>query len=141
MGNISYLRKLCALDPKEILGRALSQPEIQSKIIELNQDQLFEQGIQADNTVTGSYSPMTVRMKQAMGQRTDHITLSDTGEFYESMKVEVNEDKAVITGDTEKDDQDLIDRWPKALGLTEDSLNDVMPLVIGGMMKEIKKAI
>jgi len=50
----------------------------------------------------GSYSPYTVMLKKEKGQRTDHITLLDTGAFYDSFKIFLNRDNFIINADDEK---------------------------------------
>lgn len=112
-------------------------------IIKLNtQNQLYERGVNSDgedlsvvagvNPETGTaYSTVTVygskargiKGKVEKGQRYDHVTLKDTGEFYESFRtVWSNEGDGVIiiTANTIKDGEDLMDRWGRdILGLDQ----------------------
>lgn len=135
------MKRLTNVTSGELLSDALKEPLIESQIIDLNQKQLFEQGIESDGTPTGEYSLKTINYKISEGQPTDHITLKDTGDFYDSMKVEVSDDKAVITGDMQKPDRNLEDGWPKALGLTEDSLNEIKPDIWAAMLRAWKRAV
>lgn len=97
-------------------------------IIELNtQKQLFEKGIDSTgrslDDIGGGYSPYTIELKTAKGQPTDHVTLKDTGDFYNSFRIYLDSNSDFkITADTIKDTSDLIADWGRdILGLTEDS--------------------
>ena len=74
--------------------------EMQDEIIRLNtEDQLEEDGVDSLGRQLGEYSPYTVEIKRSKGQRTDHITLKDTGAFYGSFKVVVNSRGYTIEAD------------------------------------------
>tara|TARA_R110000796_G_scaffold111023_1_gene222551 strand:- start:1819 stop:2262 length:444 start_codon:yes stop_codon:yes gene_type:complete len=74
--------------------------EVKDEIIRLNtQEQLFDEGIDSLNRTLGDYTPYTVVLKKAKGQRTDHITLKDTGAFYNSFKVQVTSTGIIIQAD------------------------------------------
>ena len=141
MGNLSYLKKLASLNPQEILRRALENTGVKQQIIDYNQEQMYEQGIDSAGESLGEYSHVTIKIKQEKGQRIDHITLKDAGDFYDSMRIVTTDKSALIEADMQKPDTDLEIIYPKALGLTEDSKNEIMPMIIGQMMKEIKLAI
>lgn len=49
-------------------------------------DQLYDRGIDSKGESLGEYSTYTKLIKEEKGQITDHITLRDTGEFYNSFK-------------------------------------------------------
>ena len=138
MGIIAKMKRLSNLNAGYLIQSAIEDNE--DRIVALNQEQLYEQGIQADDTVTGTYAPITYRSKEQLGQRNDHITLSDTGEFYESMKVTASGAIGVITGDSDKGDQDLSDRWPAALGLTSDNMIKVKSLIVKNVLKQLNEA-
>ena len=141
MGIIAAMKRLTSVTPEELLKSALEEPLIESQIIDLNQKQLYEQGVESDGTPTGDYSLRTVNEKISAGEPYDHVTLKDTGDFYDSMKVELTDNSAVITGDMQKPDRDLEEGWPKALGLTEESLNEIKPDVWAGMLRAWKRAV
>ncbi len=98
-------------------------------IIGLNtQKQLFDKGIDSTGrsleSIGGLYSFETVKIKNELGQPTDRVTLKDTGDFYESFRVFFRDGNLVITADTIKDTDNLIDRWgADILGLTGESLS------------------
>jgi len=139
-----------SLTDDQILDFIMSDDDIKQMMIALNQKQLYELGLQADGSPTGDYSPVTVKIKEASGQPTDHITLKDTGDFYNSMKVTIGYNYARIEADTVKtvDDYkdkglqvDLLDRWPKALGLTDESIKEILPEVKKRFIAAIRKVV
>jgi hypothetical protein len=98
---------------------------VKDMIIQMNtEDQLEEDGIDSLGRELGDYSPYTVEIKKMKGQRYDHITLKDTGAFYDSWVVTVDRDGI----DVDADDTSLYDRplfkvWGEdVLGLTKENL-------------------
>lgn len=112
------LSAVIKIDYHEIIQEALQDKAIQDEIIKLNtQDQLFERGenslgIRLEE-VGGIYSQITINRKSQLGQPYDHITLKDTGNFYESFEVEAKtgERYATIKANSIKDGVDILDRW------------------------------
>ena len=101
--------------------------EFRKLIIDLNtNEQLFEQGIDSKGDELGTYSAYTKSIKQTKGQRTDHITLKDTGEFYKSFRVVLNGSSIQIVANPIKDDTNLFREYGiDIVGLTEDSMSVV----------------
>ena len=93
------------------LAFALRDEGIKNFIIELNQEQLFEEGETSTGQSLGPYSQFTVKLKKLKGQRVDHVTLKDTGEFYKTFDVIVALDGSFfqIVADGDKDDKNLFD--------------------------------
>lgn len=141
MASLRALIKLTRLNPNEILSVSLDNPGVKQQIIDRNQEQMYEQGIDSKSESLGEYSPNTIKIKQEKGQRYDHITLNDTGEFYDSMKVVPQGSGAVISADMQKPDTNLETIYPEALGLTEESKEQVKPILVSVMKREILKAI
>jgi hypothetical protein len=121
----SKVNRIATLDSNAFMADVFSDRDLQADVVLENQNQLYELGIEADGTPTGNYSKKTVASKMAYGERYDHITLKDTGAFYGSMRVVNQGEGIIISGDTDKGDQDLSDRWPRALGLTSDSIEEL----------------
>jgi hypothetical protein len=132
------------LNQDKILHGILSDDLVQAQIVDLNQKQLYEQGLQADGTPTGEYSPITIAYKQQFGDargipgRTDHITGLDTGETYDSMKVESKSEGIIITAE---DRNGFFDVEDKGLGLTNESLSEIRPEIRQGIINEVRKAL
>lgn len=82
----------------------------------LSDDQMFEKGIDGDGRSLGKYSIYSLSIKQAKGQRTDHITLRDTKEFHNSISLKISSDKIeTIAPGAEKDDTNLLDEYGEAI--------------------------
>jgi len=112
-----------------VLKEALKDLNLRDFIIELNQDQLFEKGQTSTGRSLGEYSAFTIKLKQEKGQRIDHVTLKDTGEFYETFHIVVAQDGSYfeIIGDGDKDDKNLFDVYGEdVVGLDEESRNTLI---------------
>lgn len=91
-GFKKQLRKVQRFDVNAILFAVWKNPRVQNFIIELNTEgqttsQLFEKGEDSQGVSLGDYSAFTTQIKIEKGQRIDHITLKDTGDFYETFVV------------------------------------------------------
>jgi len=143
------LKSLCerglALKQDEILDEIFSVPSVQAQIVDLNQNQLYNQGVQSDGTPTGQYAPITVSkykplaLAEGRDGRSDHITGKDTGETYASMKVQVLPKNGFeITAD---DRNNFFDRITDGLGLTEESVQTIMPEIKERMIDSIRQRL
>ena len=101
--------------------------EFRKLIIDLNTiDQLYNEGIDSKGIQLGEYTNYTKSLKQVKGQRTDHITLKDTGVFYKSFKVALIGNAINISADAQKEDTNLFKEYGiDIVGLTEDSMSVV----------------
>lgn len=126
------------LDEQDLIETVFENQGVEQLMIELNQVQLESKGVDANDETLGDYSPVSV---QKYGKEPGHITLHDTGEFYNSMKVvtESHGQGAIITGDMVKPDRDLEITWPHALGLDKESLSEVRDVAKEIIIDEIKK--
>lgn len=87
----------------------------------LNRAQLYE-GKRADGSdISPDYTQTTEFIKQSKGQRSDRVTLRDTGAFYESIFVEVFRDAFDLSADDPKTAELKAKYQPTILGLTEES--------------------
>lgn len=127
--------KVLALDQYVILEEALEDPYVQAQIIELNQSQLYDKGIEADGSPTGEYSKKSI---EVYGKSPGHITLKDTGATYDTMRVLSSGDGFVIVADMDLHGVDLNVIYPNALGLTPESLEELLPLIRDTMIRIIK---
>ena len=82
-------------------------------LIDMNTERLFS-GVnskgQSLESIGGSYSPVTISIKQIKGQPTDRVTLKDTGGFYEGFYVNAGNKGWQISSNDEKTDT-LIQNW------------------------------
>lgn len=98
--------------------------EFRKLIIDLNTiDQLYNQGVDSRGVSLGDYTAYTKSLKQQKGERYDHITLKDTGEFYKSFRIIFTGDALQIVANPIKDDTNLFKEFGiDIVGLTEDSM-------------------
>lgn len=98
--------------------------ESKDEIIRLNtEEQLFNQGIDAASRSLGQYTEFTKKIKRSKGQRIDHVTLKDTGAFYNSFIVIVKtEGLEIFADDASLYDRPLTEVYGiDILGLTDES--------------------
>ena len=140
---LAKLRKISKLDEGKIWIEAADNEEVKDEVIRLNTiEQLFEKGIDSNDNELEDYSPFTVVQKQLDGQPFDRTTLNDTGEFYDSFKVEVNKNGLKITANPIKDDSNLFDDYTEeVVGLTEDSKKDLGKTIRKTTIRAVKRAI
>lgn len=109
----------------------------------LNRAQLFA-GQRADSTdITPDYTPLTVVIKQEKGQRSDRVTLRDTGAFYESIFTEVFDTAFELKADDPKT-ADLQAKYGKGIfGLTAESkqklIDHIRPVFIALVRAELSR--
>lgn len=135
------LDNIIALDETAIINSILLDKGFQRFIISLNQnEQLFDEGIDALGKSLGEYSDFTKELKKADGQRFDHITLLDTGDFYKSFKIKVENGGFLIEADPQKEDSNLFDDFGKdILGLTDENLQIVIDAIREKILPIIKE--
>jgi hypothetical protein len=142
---INRMQKLQALNIGLLFTDALQNETLQAEIIDLNQKQLYDEGVQADGTPTGDYAPITIAhykplaFSQGRDGRSDHITGKDTGETYDSMRPVIAYNAFTI----EADDRNNIfkDLLPQGLGLTSESLTEIQPEICELIIEGIKERI
>ncbi len=168
----SLLKKASKLDANKLMRQSLNNTAIQQEILDLNRlDQLYDKGIDAKDDSLGEYSPATIEGtanflgKKQKGQRYDHITLNDTGEFYDSYIFKNEKDGFIIQADTIKsggqiemtssvpatkgkkfiakfEDTDLADVYGKdIIGLNNGNKSKLAGWLIEPMQKGIKKEL
>lgn len=130
--------------PYAILNVIFRDRDLQQKILNLIRwKQLYEKGIDGQGASLGEYSPYTITLKQAKGQRFDHITLSDTFKFYESFEFiisgGIDNDRFSVEVDPVKEDgtnlltefgEDIIAHTEENLEIIRDLVNEVFaPMV------------
>jgi len=115
-----------------------------NKIIELNTEkQLFDRGIGSDGLrLEPAYSNPYKKLKKALNQPSDRVTLRLEGDFYESFEVIIGSKQFQINA-TDKKTKWLIQRYgEKIFGLTSDNVSLFREIVIRPeLLKEIRKEI
>jgi len=125
---------------RELFIEAMKQGQVSAQIIDLNQKQMYDFGVDSKGVTLGEYAPLTKMLKAQKGQKISNVTLKDTGEFYDSMKVKF-EFQILITGDMKKPDTDLETIYPFALGLTEENKEEILPEIKERIIENIRKSI
>lgn len=137
------------LDENELLNLVLSNRDLQKKILDLNRiGQLYDKGIDSqgvslkdiggDHLTASGYAPFTISVKEAKGQRTDHITLRDTGAFYESFFIVLGAEEFYIEANPIKDDTNLFREWGEdILGLTDESKEQLIQWIKDAIIPKI----
>lgn len=86
----SLIKRFEALNAQTIAQQALEAQE--ENLLEHNQAQMWDGTDSKGYGISPEYSALTVQIKTEKGQPTDRVTLYDTGAFYESQYVEVQQD-------------------------------------------------
>lgn len=140
----SLLERAAGLNQQFAIN-AIDTPEMLDKVVELNKNQLYEQGVDAIGTdleaIGGGYATSTKLYKARRGERYDHVTLHDEGDFYNSMQARVDHGTGaiIIEANTIKEDGDLQNRWGQnVLGQTKESLMVIKPINRDNIIKALR---
>jgi hypothetical protein len=146
MGTIDFTRidnmidkaKAMSLDKAWIFA---VDKEVQNEILRINtEEQLDEQGVDSLGRSLGDYSPFTVSMKKFKGDRYDHITLNDEGDFHNSFTVRVVADGWIQDADdSSKYDEPLFEVYGlDVLGITDENLKYIQEMIIENFIKYVR---
>ncbi len=130
-----------SLDMNREFERFMEQPKAKVFTLNLNRwEQLYEQGVDANGIPLGYYRPYTLKRK--VDPNLSHITLRETGAFYDSFRITTGYGHATIEADTRKGNDDLEDLHGPILGLTDDSKEALQEFMLNnGLIEQIKEAI
>jgi hypothetical protein len=137
-------KKVNGFNQEKAMRDILKDPYLRAEIIDLNQAQMYEQGVDAAGDSLGEYAPITksyykpLAASEGRDGRTDHVTLKDTGDFYRSMEIKTISDGIHLIADYEKEDTDLKVIYPHALGLTPESKMVILPGIRSVLLDKIK---
>lgn len=146
-GFEKLLIKVNKYDVDKILFEVWSDIKVQLFIEQLNTEgqptsQLMNQGVDSKGVSLGKYSPFTVQIKLNKGQRIDHITLKDTGEFYESFDIRPFLKGFIINAQGQKDDDNLFEIYgEEILGLTNENIKILSEFIAPFYTAATKKII
>lgn len=136
--------KIARLDEDKLWVFSVDKP-IRDKMIELNTDlQLYEFGIDSNgNPITSDlsgnsfYSNFTVQIKKTKNQRFDHITLKDTGRFYDSFTVDITVNDIIFDAeDSQFYDVPLFEVYGvDVLGLTPENMVYIKDTILNNYLK------
>lgn len=136
-------------DINQILKNVWSLSVVQQYITALNTEgkptsQLYNLGEDSDGAkLTPPYSFNTIRIKVENGQRSDHVTLKDTGGFYESFEVNGFNFGFEITANTITDGgNDLEDKYgEKIIGLNDENIEILGEFIAPYFIEEATKIL
>jgi len=102
--------RVVGVDIYDVASVVIDSTVVKDFIIDTIQDRIFMTGEVADGTELRTdaapdgefYSPNTVKIKKQDGKQTKNVTLSDSGEFYESWDVDVMDTFFEVKADFEK---------------------------------------
>lgn len=121
------LRKFDEILGKELVNEIMSH---EKEIIEaVVQNQLYERGINGTGVEIMSYKPYrprTIKNKQRKGQPYNRVTLKDTGEWYNSLRLVYDVDGFFITSTDEKNTYLKKKYGPTILRLTNENLSMIL---------------
>lgn len=107
---------------REVFIETMDTPRMKSLIISLIQDRLKKRGtdsyeapLRTDASIEQNlhpfYSLFTAKMKEEAGQISDHVTLEDTGNFYDSMFITIKKTFINIKANYKKEDGNIYDNF------------------------------
>ena len=123
-----YIRFLFKkLNINEAVREALKVHAVQIEGLNLKQ---LNQGIDSTgDRITPNYTDYTVQRKVEKGQPTDRVTLKDTGDFYESIFIEVFKNAFQIDATDEKTEGLKYKYGNEVLGLTQEHIKEVARII------------
>jgi hypothetical protein len=149
---LGALFRLCdnveKLDIDKIFITVIYEDEVRSFIVGLNRfNQLYEKGETADGDIAGYYSYATEVITEGKKKAGQHYNFFDTGEMYNSFKVQVYSDATFdIYANTLKDGEDVQQKILSKgagdiLGLTGESMTELGKYILPHIIKSIKEQI
>jgi len=131
------IKQLQAIDINRLVDAAIIDNK--TEILDANREQMYDRGVVDVKrpAFKERYAASTIRQKRKKAHfpKTDFITLKWDGDFHDSLKLLVFDDKIVIQSDDLKWANWLEDRFNNALGLTEESLKTIRDKVKTSFLK------
>jgi hypothetical protein len=146
--------KTIGLEEKLILIQVLNGSQVQNFILDLNRDQLFREGKDANGNVIGYYTGFTEELNEGktfsykgesrQKKEGDPYLLYDTGDFYKSLEVQVYDEYFTVYGQDIKEDGALTQKYGNdILGITNENkgklIEKILPFVIQTIRTELAK--
>lgn len=132
------------LKPAEVWIRVFSDKNLQNKIIVeyIQQDQLFEKGVDETGRVIGTYSAYTEELTGGRKKEGEPYNLFDTGEFYKSMVILLGKDFFEVDADPIKENDNLFTKFGEGIiGLTEESKEKLRVELLERYDKEVRRIL
>ena len=137
------IKQLQAISVNSLTDAAII--ENKDTILDANRTQMYDRGqidVQRPD-FREKYAASTIRQKRKTARfpKTDFITLKWTGDFHDSLKLLIFEDKIVIQSDDLKWANWLETRFNNALGLTDESLKGIRDKVKTSFLKLMRNEL
>ena len=88
------------LNQSQLIVEVFTDVKIKDEIVYyITEIQLFEKGVDGLGKKLKQYTPFTISEKKKKGQKFSNTTLEDTGQFYSSFRVDVNDGQGGIVDD------------------------------------------
>lgn len=147
INSVEDIKKIFDIDIPEMIVECLNEDESKQAIISMNQEQL-QQGVDSNEkrieTIASQeqnsgypYSINTVKIRGEEGLQVHNVDLRVTGEFYDSMKVTVDNDKIIIDAEFNKANGNIMDNFDRSysfLGLIPENLKALGEWIILGIL-------
>ena len=132
------------LKPTEVWLRVFSDINLQNTIIVeyIQQDQLFERGVDESGEIIGFYSAYTEMLTNGRKKEGEPYNLFDTGDFYRSMVFLLGKDFFEIDADPIKENDNLFTKFGEGIiGLTEQSKEKLQMELLERYEKEVRRIL
>lgn len=115
----NMLKRFQSLDLKAEIPSIIDNTS--QELIALNQSQLFDKGVNADNEELQPYTFLTEFYKREKNQPFDRTTLKDTGDFYRGFNIKTS-NQFIIFDSTDSKTADLENKYGNRIfGLTQEN--------------------
>lgn len=146
---LEFAKKVEKFDVNLILYEVWKNPKVKDYIVALNTkgvsgSQLYDLGVDSLGVKLGNYTNYTkeIKLSGSGDKKVDHITLIDTGEFYDSFFVNAFPNGFSIEADGQKPDGNILDRFGKdVIGLTDESFKRLIEFIQPFFIKEANKRL
>ncbi len=134
------LLNVIANPTEKIVADVFANKDLQKFIVFQNKFQLYVRGVDGNGNFLGHYRPSTYVKKYAAGQRSDHITLYDTGEYYESKQLYITPDEFQLVENASKGDKSLYERFGTEISGWDDvSMENIVAAIGIAVENRIRK--
>jgi hypothetical protein len=145
---MNLLEKASEIQHSKVWRTVFTDEEFETMILDLIRiKQLFEEGIDETGQVIGYYSWTTENIYNSLKKAGTPYTLKDTGEFYKSMDILVEDDSFIIDADPMKTDKtgnetNLFEKFGEGIiGLTDDNKQVLIEEIKERFYYEVKRLL
>jgi hypothetical protein len=151
MPNFHEIANSLVFDFEKAAKEVFSIEEIQNYITDVITERLYNKGLTGSNQTLRTdmarnqnkkfYSINTTKIKKGKGQKTNNVTLKDTGDFHKSFDVKVSDDGFEIIADMWKDDKPISDNFRRMYRYEFEFENDITSLQPKELWKLLNKIV